>query len=237
MSRSAFAFPLDGVREMPEDLVLARPSRVWKATRFSGPSNIETPVIVEVLAHQSRDKVFFGDIVAQGLGVEVNGQRNPMVGARGDVFIANDNTISYRTHEKGVAFYVFRNTALMALLDPETFVIQPVQHYILVRENEKAALALSSSGGIWLPTTDTTTDDEGERHNGGLRAEYGEVVAVGPGAWIDGQFKQPKGAPGDMILYDCSHSTLNVTLRGVRFTLVASTQEATVYRGAAELYR
>ena len=62
----------------------------------------------------------------------------------------------------------------------------------------------------------------------------GEVVAVGPGRWHEGQFLKPSCAPGDMLLYDCSHSTLAVTIRGEKFTLVASTQEALVYRRALD---
>lgn len=224
-------FALDAIRVMPEDLVLTRESRIWGRTVLSG--SFETPVVVEVQAHQSRDKPFFGDIVAQGEGFEQHGVRNPMVGKRGDVVVANTNMLSYRLHEKGEAFYAIRNSALMATLDPERFELTPCQHYILVRENEKAALALSSRGDVWLPTTDFVTDDEEDRFNIGLRAEYGEVIAVGPGRWHEGQFQQPKCAPGDMLLYDCSHSTLAVTIRGQRFTLVACTQEAGIYRGAA----
>lgn len=225
-------YALDAIREVPEDLVLVQKSRVWARTVFSD-SGFETPVIVEVLAHQSRDKPFFGDIVAQGPGVEQHGVRNPMVGTRGSVIIANDNTISYRVNEKGAVLYMFRNSAIMGLLDPETFKITPAGHYILVKENEPRALELSSRGPIWVPTTDMETDDESSRFNQGLRAEYGEVVAVGPGRWHEGQFQQPSCAPGDMLLYDCSHSTLAVTIRGERFTLVACTQEALVYRKQA----
>lgn len=228
-------FALDEIRVMPEDLVLTRKSQIWGRTVFSpglGGAGLEAPVIVDVQAHQSRDKPFFGDIVDQGEGFEQHGVRNPMVGKRGDVVITNTNMISYRLPEKGEVFYAIRNSALMATLDPESFQIRPEQHYILVRENEKAALALSSRGPIWVPTMDMETDDEGDRHNVGLRAEYGEVVAVGPGRWHEGQFQKPTCAPGDMLLYDCSHSTLAVTIRGQRFTLVACTQEATVYRGA-----
>jgi co-chaperonin GroES (HSP10) len=226
------AIELQEMRGVPEDLVLARKSRIWKRTVFSEGSRYETPVIVEVLAHQSRDKPFFGDIIDQGPGFEQHGVRNPMVGQIGDVFVCNDNMISYRVHEIGVPLYLIRNSAISALLNPETFVISPVQHYILVKENEPRALALSSRGSIWLPTTDMETDDEGERHNSGIRAEYGEVVAVGPGRWHEGQHQKPSCLPGDMVLYDCSHSTLSVTIRGERYTLVASTQEAMVYRGA-----
>lgn len=221
---------LDDIREVPEDLVLVTKSRVWSRTMFSGASRFETPVVVEVQAHQSRDKPFFGDIVAAGPGVEQHGVRTPMVGKRDDVMVSNDNMISYRINERGAVFYLFRNSAIMALLDPELFVLTPQQHYILVKANEERALALSSRGPIWVPTTDMETDDEGERFNHGLRAEYGEVVAVGPGRWNDGQFQKPTCAPGDMLLYDCSHSTLAVTIRGERFVLVASTQEALVYR-------
>jgi co-chaperonin GroES (HSP10) len=226
-------FPLDGIRSLPEDLVLTRKSRVWSRTVFSAGSQLETPVVVEVLAHQSRDKPFFGDIVAQGPGVEQHGVRNPMVGERGTVVVTNDNMISYRVTERGEVFYMLRNSALMATLDPETLLLAPCQHYILVRENERAALALSSRGPIWVPTMDMETDDESTRHNSGLRAEYGEVIAVGPGRWQDGQLQKPSCQAGDMLLYDCSHSTLAVSIRGERFTLVACTQEAMVYRDAA----
>lgn len=225
------SYPLDEVRSIPEDLVLVAKSRVWARTVFSGKSDIETPVVVEVMAHQSRDKPFFGDIVDRGPGFEQHGVRNPMVGKKGDVIVSNDNMISYRVNERGAVLYMFRNSAVMALLDPETFVLEPQQHYILVKANEPRALALSSRGPIWVPTTDMETDDEGARFNHGLRAEYGEVVAVGPGQWHEGQFRKPSCKPGDMLLYDCSHSTLAVTIRGERFTLVASTQEAMVYRG------
>lgn len=222
--------PLDAAREPHEDLVFVQKSRVWKRTVFTGDSGMEAPVIVEVLAHQSRDKPFFGDIVDQGPGVELHGVRNPMVGRRGDVMVSNDNMISYRVHEKGLVLYVFRNSAVMALMDPETFQLTPQQHYILVKANEARALALSSRGPIWVPTTDMETDDESDRFNQGLRAEYGEVVAVGPGRWHDGEFQRSTAEPGDMILYDCSHSTLAVTIRGERFVLVASTQQVARYR-------
>src|SRR5688572_33460925 len=84
-------------------------------------------------------------------GVEQHGVRNPMVGERGTVVVTNDNMISYRVTERGEVFYMLRNSALMATLDPETLLLAPCQHYILVRENERAALALSSRGPIWVP--------------------------------------------------------------------------------------
>lgn len=239
--------PLDDQRIIPEDLVLVQKSRVWARTVFSGEGRMESPVMVEVQAHQSRDKPFFGDIVAQGPGFEQHGVRNPMVGTRGDVIVTNTNMISYRVSENGVSMYLIRNSAMMALLDPERYLLTPTQNYILVRTGaaesilstpelrvtvEDRALAISSRGNIWLPTTDTETDDEGDRFNVGLRAEYGEVVAVGPGRWHEGQFLKPTCAPGDMLLYDCSHSTLAVTIRGERFVLVASTQQAMAYREA-----
>ncbi len=223
-------FPLDAARTIPEDLVLVQKSRVWARTVFSGEGRLEAPIVVEVQAHQSRDKPFFGDIIAQGPGFEQHGVRNPMVGQRGDIIVTNTNMISYRVNEKGAVMYLIRNSAVMALLDPERYVLSPTQNYILVKANEARALELSSRGPIWIPTTDMETDDEGDRFNVGLRAEYGEVVAVGPGRWNEGQFLKPTCTPGDMLLYDCSHSTLAVTIRGERFVLVASTQEAMVYR-------
>jgi co-chaperonin GroES (HSP10) len=158
--------------------------------------------------------------------------RNPMVGERGTVIVTNDNMISYRINEKGAVYYLIRNSAIMGTVNPDSFEITPEQHYVLVKENEPAALALSSRGPIWVPTMDMETDDEGSRHQVGLRAEYGEVVATGPGRWNEGQLQKPTQRPGDMVLYDCSHSTLAVTIRGARFTLVACTQIAQTYRGA-----
>lgn len=225
---------LADIREPAEDLVLTRKSRVWEQTHFSAGSNLMAPVVVEVQAHQSRDIPFFGDIVDQGPGFEQHGVRNPMVGSVGSVVITNNNMLSYRVTERGDVFYLIRNSALMATLDPDSFAVRPEQHYILVRANEKAALALSSRGPIWVPTTDFVTDDEEDRFNVGLRAEYGEVVAVGAGRWHEGQLQKPTQEPGDMILYDCSHSTLAVTIRGERFVLVACTQVALTYRGAAQ---
>jgi co-chaperonin GroES (HSP10) len=224
---------LDDIRDMPTDLVLVRKSRLWSRTYFSAGSDYATPVVVEVQAHQSRDKPFFGDIVQQGPGVIIHGAGNPMVGARGDIIVTNTNMISYRLTERGAVYYAIRNSAIMALLNPSSFELRPQQHYILVRENEKAALALSSRGPIWVPTMGMETDDEGDRHNEGLRAEYGEVITVGPGRWQDGEFQHTTAKAGDMLLYDCSHSTLAVTIRGARFTLVPSTSVVAVYRGAA----
>jgi len=217
-------------RRIPEDLVLTRKSAIWARTVFSAGSAFEAPVMVEVLAHQSRDIPFFGDIIQQGPGFEQHGVRNPMVGRPGDTIVTNNNMISYRVTERGEVGYLIRNSTIMAILDPETFGLKPQQHYILVKENEPRALELSSRGPIWLPTTDMETDDESSRHQMGLRAEYGEVIAIGPGRWHEGQFQKPSCLPGDMLLYDCSHSTLAVTIRGERFTLVACTQEAMVYR-------
>jgi co-chaperonin GroES (HSP10) len=241
-------YPLDELREVPSDLVLVRKSQIWGRTVFSAGSGMEAPVLVEVLAHQSRDKPFFGDIVGQGPGAEQHGVRNPMIGRRGSIMLSNDNMISYRVNEKGAVLYLFRNSCIMALMNPETFQLTPVQHYILCRTGdaesmtstperrvtvEQRVLALTSRGDIWLPTTEMETDDESSRFNEGLRAEYGEVVLVGPGRWHEGEFQQPSCKPGDILLYDCSHSTLSVTIRGDRFTLVACTQEALVYRGTA----
>lgn len=226
--------PFDDVRVPNEDLVMVRKSRIWKRTVFSRQSSLETPVIVEVLAHQSRDKQFFGDIIAQGPGVEQFHVRNPMVGRRGDIIITNDNMISYRIHERGAVYYLIRNTAIMATIDPDSFEIHPAHHYILVMENERAALAVTSRSEIWVPTMGMETDDEGTRHNVGLTGEFGEVLATGPGRWADGRFDAPTQKPGDLILYDSSHSTLRVTIRGESFTLVPCTSVIQTYRAAAQ---
>jgi hypothetical protein len=49
------------------------------------------------------------------------------------------------------------------------------------------------------------------------------VVAKGPGAWIDGNWLEPECEVGDLILYDKSHSTIPVMIRGqTGYTLVPS---------------
>lgn len=214
-----------------QDLVLCRASAISRKVMFSAASDMEAPTHVEVTGDKNRDRVFFGDVLDRGPGIEQHGQRNAMVAEIGATVLCNENTLSYRVNERGAALYLLRNPTIAATIDRETFRLTPVQHYILVRENEDRALALSSRGPIWVPTMGIETDDEASRHRQGLVAEYGEVVAQGPGRWEDGQHIRPTCQPGDMIMYDCSHSTLPVTIRGEAFTLVSASQVAMVYRG------
>jgi co-chaperonin GroES (HSP10) len=219
------------------DLIECKKAAVSKSAPFSARSAIWAPVMVDVLAGQDQDKAFFGDVTQAGVAPEQYGQRNAMACKPGDTIICNNNSISYRVTERGVNLYLIRNAMICALLDPETFKVKPAQHYILVKQNEARALELANGVGsrIWVPTTEMETDDEASRFNVGLSAAYGEVVEVGPGRWEEGQWLQAQCVPGDMVLYDASHSTLPVTVRGQAFTLVAAGQLAKIYPLAESL--
>lgn len=105
----------------------------------------------------------------------------------------------------------------------ETITVQPLQDLILVRKNEARALAhMREHGGkLWLPTEDMSTDDV---RSPAITAEYGEVVAVGPGRYRDGRWSQPPCRAGDLVIYDGSYSTLPIRIRGESFTLVPAPQ-------------
>jgi co-chaperonin GroES (HSP10) len=142
----------------------------------------------------------------------------------GDTVCCNLNAVSYRQPFTS-GTYMVRAPYISLTIDRESFETKPQRNYFTVRTNEERVHAAVSRGGIWMPTTDLSTDDveaRRKRRRGGLLAAYGEVVAVGPGCWNEGQWQQPQCKPGDLVLYDASFGTLDVTVKGQKLTVVDS---------------
>jgi co-chaperonin GroES (HSP10) len=183
-------------------------------------NGIISPVMYEITGSDaSRDKPFIGEVTGAGPGIEPE----TMCVAPGDVFLCNLHNISYKLTELGRKTYVVRNGAVYARLEKETMTVQPLQDLILVKKNEARALAhMREAGGkLWLPTEDMATDDV---RSPAIMAEYGEVVAVGPGRHRDGRWSQPPCKAGDLVIYDGSYSTLPIRIHGESFTLVPAPQ-------------
>lgn len=141
----------------------------------------------------------------------------------GDTICCNLNAVSYRLPYSGR--YMIRAPYVMLTIDRESFETRPQRNFFTVRRNDEAVHAAISRGGIWMPTQDLSTDDveaKRRRRRGGILAAYGEVVAVGPGCWNEGQWQQPACQPGELVLYDASFGTLDVTVKGNKLTVVDS---------------
>jgi co-chaperonin GroES (HSP10) len=219
------------------DFVQCKPWRRDGESRVLG--SLVAPVMYEITGSDaSRDKPFIAEVTGVGPGiVDQAGNREKMCVGVGDVFVCTLHNISYKLTEGGVKTYVVRNGVVYAKIDQETFAMKPVQDIILVRTGEslsvkatplnkltvekRALLHMRGEGQVWLPTEAMSTDDV---KSSAILAEYGEVVAVGPGRYRDGRWSEPPCRVGDLILYDASYSTLPVRIRGESFTLVPAPQ-------------
>ncbi len=227
--QQATAAELRGLRRrMVQDFVLCRVPQLDRESRFRD-SALLAPTMYEVTGGD-QDKLFLGEVVDVGPGVTIGGHHETMCVERGDILLCNLSNMSYRFQERGRRLYQVRNGVIAAVLDKEDFSVRPVQDFILVKANEKRALEHASLGPIWLPTDAFETDDMREAKRQGrsvpsaIQAEYGEVVAQGPGRWKEGQWHEPPCKAGDLLLYDASFGTLPVTIKGEPYTLVPSHQ-------------
>lgn len=130
----------------------------------------------------------------------------------------------------------------------ETYELTPIQDLILVRTGPTPSLLATATepltveeralrhmrgneGRVWLPTEDMATDDV---RSPAIKAEYGEVIAVGPGRWRDGRWSEPPCKEGDLVLFDGSYSTLPIRIRGERYTLVPAPQLVKIAESAPD---
>lgn len=222
-------------RKTIADFILCVVPKLDRESRTSAGSNILAPTMYEI-SGGDKDKLFLGQVVDTGPGVTINGQKESMCVAKGDVLLCNLSNLSYRKTERGLKQYLLRNGIVLAVLGKD-FSVMPVRDSILVRNGSAPSLAIPGKtveqralehmrgdGRIWLPTEAMETDDEREhkRYSSAIVAEYGEVISVGPGCWHEGNWHAPACKPGDLILYDASYGTLPVTIKGEQYTLVPS---------------
>lgn len=225
-------------RRMVQDFVLCVVPKLDSESRSAG--GIYAPNSYE-LGGGEQDKLFLGEVLDVGPGVTINGQHESMAVAQGEIILCNLSNLSYRITERGRKTYQLRNGIILAVLDRKDFSVRPVLNCILVTRGksrvypdktveQRSLEHMTADGTIWLPTEAMETDDQRERRRFGsaIVAEYGEVVAQGPGRWKDGNWIAPACKAGDLILYDASYGTLPITIKGEQYTLVPSEQMAQI---------
>jgi hypothetical protein len=212
-------------------LVLTRSAET--VDRASRSESIINPAMYGLTA--GSDRLFLCEVVRNGLGQEVHGHPEVFVADPGDIAMLLENRISYRVQIGGEKHYLVRNNVIAGILNPETYAVKTVNHYVLVKPAEDRAVAFESRGTLWVPTDQMATDDEqnSKLRRPGLVAGYGEVVDVGPGRWDEGMWKEPQCRKGDLVFFDASHSTLSCTIRGKPHTLVPCDQIGLIAESAA----
>lgn len=227
-------------RRLVQDFVLCVPPKL-DATARSSDGGIHTPVSYE-LSGGAADKLFLGEVLDVGPGVTVNGHPESMCVAKGEVLLCNLQNISYRITERGRRTYQLRNGIILAVLDRKDFSVRPLQNNILVSNKGKSRVYpdktveqralehMTAEGTIWMPTEAMDTDDarQTKRYQSAIIATYGEVVDQGPGRWKDGNWLAPACKKGDLILFDASYGTLEITIKGEPYTLVPSEMVAQI---------
>jgi len=209
------------VRRLRSEYILCvEDEELDRSSRSSG--GIIAPVMY-TLKGKDKDQLFMARVVQTGPGkLDASvGERRPVCVSKGDMLMMLQNNVSYRVTLQQRPHYVVQNRFVGGVLS-EDLEVTPKQHYILVKSDpEKARLATIGKGILHLASVEIDTDDI--RRRSGIQAEYGVVVSKGPGAWIDGNWLEPECEVGDLILYDKSHSTIPVMIRGqTGYTLVPS---------------
>lgn len=186
-------------------------------------ASVLAPVMYRLTGDNDRDRAFIAQVVRVGEGETLyHGHPEVFVVKPGDVLVMNLSNVSYRLHLYGQPFWMVQNRYVAGTIDTKDWTVQPQQHFCLVRSNPARKHALIAGGGlIHLADGDANSTDHLQH---GLKADCGEVIACGPGRWLEGDFVRPPCKPGDFVLYDTSHSTLPLLIRGESMTLVAAHQ-------------
>lgn len=230
------------------DFIQCVPASFDREVRATG--GIIAPVAYEITGGDgSRDKPFIGEVTAIGPGCkDQHGNWEEVPVDVGDVVVCTVHNLSYRFTEQGKRQYLLRSGVAYATIHKETFALTPIQDLILVRTGPTPSLLATATepltveeralrhmrgneGRVWLPTEDMATDDV---RSPAIKAEYGEVIAVGPGRWRDGRWSAPPCKEGDLVLFDGSYSTLPIRIRGERYTLVPAPQLVKIAESAPD---
>ena len=175
-------------------------------------TGIIAPTNYSITGERDYDCPFIGRVVAVG------DMYHKGVFHEGDHIVLNLFNVGHRLMLAGRPTYSIHAFGIGGVIDPETITVRPVQHYVLVKPNlERAKRVVTGGSLVLLADSVVESDDLGSR---GLHCEYGEVVDVGPGQWLEGGWTEAECEPGDLICFDASHSTIPLTLRGQKFALV-----------------
>jgi co-chaperonin GroES (HSP10) len=179
-------------------------------------AGIIAPTNYSMTGERDYDCPFIGRVVAVGSMPEA--PDGSLVFEVGDHVVLNLFNVGHRLMLAGRPTYSIHAHGIGGVIDPETVTVRPVQHYVLVKPNlERAKRVVTGGSLVLLADSVVQSDDLGSR---GLHCEYGEVVAVGSGQWLQDGWTEAECEPGDLICFDASHSTIPLTLRGEKFALV-----------------
>ena len=187
--------------------------------RTARSDGILAPVMYRITGDKDYDCPFIGEVIADGGSYS---KENRAV-SLGDYIVCSLFNVGHRVLLSGQPTYSIMTIHIGGKLDPLTFELKPVQHYVLVAPNPERAKRLSTGGSIIELSSPVVTTDDVSRGNG-LRAEWGEVLATGPGQMVDGHWEAPDCSPGDMVLYDANYGTTPVLVKGRPYVLVSCLQ-------------
>ncbi len=222
----------------------------WTARSEGG---VLTPVLYRVTGDKDRDTLFMAEVVEVGPGVplitleqhatgdRIGGPPGPLatvlalrpevfVVAPGDMLMMSLYNVSYRIHRGGKPHHVVQNRYVAGKLTRQVtgeYGVQPLQQYVHLKPAPERAQRSMNGPLIWTSDGDSDKVDD-VAHGQGIMASYGEVVAIGPGRWDEMRFVKYAGAVGDLVLFDRSHSTLDVNVQGRKYTLVDARQIVSV---------
>lgn len=181
-----------------------------------------------------RDRTVIVSVIDCGPGNVSRGKMNPCVIRGGDLVVAN---LFHRTHElcvDGEFESRFDWEHIMAKLNVTEGVVElePLQAYVVCRPNPAVAQKLMMGDRrILSPYGDAqlseSVDDPVPMHGRAPRTPHRnktvieEVVAVGPGAVVDGIWQTPpQSLVGGFIVYDTSTQPVRFMAAGAAYTLV-----------------
>jgi len=205
-----------------------------RAAQFSGDVTIHTPDATI----GRRDRTVILRVKCCGPGNVSRGTLNECRIRAGDYVVANLFHQQQDLLVFGEDIRVFPWENIMARIDvneeAKTLSLQPLQCYLLCRPNEKLAQRIiMGESRIIAPYGDAQlsggveAEPEYDRLGNQRKREpknktvIEEVVAVGPGAVVDGMWQEPrKELVGGLVLYDSSVSAISVVIGGQQYSLV-----------------
>jgi co-chaperonin GroES (HSP10) len=188
--------------------------RTWRG------AGIIHPTMYNMQGDRDHDTSFMGEVIEVPSACDRSGYERPAADM-GALVICSLFNVGYRFSLGGLLVYSIRNPYIAGILNPETKTVKPAQHFVLVKPNMKRAKRVVTGHSlVELADMSVCADDMPE----GIKCEFGEVVMVGPGQYIDGGWVEPGCKPGDMVLFDATHSTVPIMIKGEPYTLVSALQ-------------
>lgn len=187
-----------------------------------------------------RDRTVILHVKCAGPGNVSRGALNPCMVRGGDYVVANllHQQQDLMLMNENVRTFPWENIMAKLTIDEaaKTIGLQPLQCYLLCKPNERVAQKIimgnsqiiapfgdaQFSGGVEAEARFDQFGNQKSRSTEKNKTVIEEVVAVGPGAVVDGMWQEPRAdlVAGGMVLYDSSVSAIRVTIGGQQYSLV-----------------